>query len=168
MKIKEKNSSRPSKVAFEELVGFLKDEEKIMQSRVNLKSLLGLYKNKKAYFCFSSDIPVAFAGLWSTKSKEWLEFGTLWVNPNFRGMGFSLEAFEECISLAPPKKNIFLITRSKRVMDIAKSYGWFEWKSQDWTKDSLWQKIAEPWGKNEKLPKATRMFPSGGRLFIKP
>lgn len=156
---------RTLKNTFQILYEFLRKEERIMQSRISPEILLRLYRKKKAYILVRGETPLAFAALWPTKGKDWLEFGTLWIHPSVRGEGFASMAFNHCISLVPESSNIFLVTMSQKVARIAKNRNWDEWSAFDWTKDPFWIKLVEPWG--SQMPQATRKFPEGGKLMIR-
>lgn len=156
-----------SKETLEVLVHFLKKEDRVMQSRVTVENLRERYDAKMATLLLlrRRETPKAFAALWPAKISGWLELGTVWVHPAARGHGYAQRVFDGCVDLVPENKSLFLITRSIKIAHIAISRGWIEWNVGDWSKDFLWKRIAEPWGR--KLPKATRVFPRGGRLFVR-
>lgn len=136
-----------------------------MQSRVTPKMIHFLYENGLCFFLVNkedTDI-VGFGALWPTKKEGWYELGSLWVHPEFRQRGDGWIVFERTIKLAPKKSVLFLITRSIKVVHMAKYCGWDE--APSWHDSIQWKKVCEPWEPTPKKRSSTRIFPKEGRLF---
>lgn len=155
---------------FRTLTEFLRRENCIMQSRVNVKALRELCESGRAYLKIEDSSPVAFAALWPSLSDRFLELGTVWVNPSHRGTGLANIAFEKCNLLAPENFMLYLITRKREIEEVAKKHGWYEhaWyknlkregKTYDWSRDELWKDVIPPWGRSEKS--------NPGKLMLSP
>ena len=147
---------------FEKLSHLLQKENKLFKSRITADSLENMQKKKLAFIKVYKKEIVGFVALWPTKNKEWSELGTLWVHPEWRQKGIASELFSLCEKSTT--KNIFLITRSIKVVYLAKANGWTEEKG-NWTKNIFWKKVCEPW---DIIPKrGTRILPKEGRLLFR-
>ncbi len=148
---------------FINLSSLLRKEEKLLKSRITPRYLLRAHQDKLAYIKLIRKEIAAFVALWPTADKEWFELGTLWVDPEHRHKGLASELFALC-EKEGGNKNMFLITRSMKVVHLAETHGWEEVEG-DWRKDKFWKNICEPW---DALPKSgSRLLPKEGRLFFK-
>ncbi len=97
------------------------------ESRLTPSSLHNIAERGRAFTLIKqhglSKTIVAFGALWDSKNPEWLEIGTIWIDPSFKGRGISLEIFSSLSNLVGDK-SVFLITKNQKIADIAKVAEW--------------------------------------------
>jgi N-acetylglutamate synthase-like GNAT family acetyltransferase len=154
--------------SFETLSEQLSEEDKILHSRTASDRLYQLYKKRLAAVITAKKKKtiVGFAGLWPTQNPEWLEFGTLWIHPELRNNHFSGVIFDRCLARLPKRSHVFLITKSRKVIHLAKERDWIE-SEENWTESLFWQTICVPWD-HVSQEQGSRILPKEGRLFYLP
>ena len=149
-------------LTFQMLADELLKEEKLLRSRLVPNVLKSLYDKGLAKVRVRREEIISFVALWPTKQRSWYELGTLWVHPDDRKKNISSQVFTECLD-DNKEKNIFLITRSIKVVHLARVHEMEE--STAWHTDPFWVKLCEPW---DELPsQGTRVLPKEGRLFYR-
>ncbi len=122
----------------------LKQEGRILKSRVNPDSIRKLKREKRCHIVTRRKNIIGFGALWPTNNESWFELGTLWVRNDFRNQGLSGKIFDATIALASEGSTIFLITKSRKIVHEALKRGWDE--AVGWQKSVNWQKICQPSG----------------------
>ena len=154
---------KPKKV-WQDLCTELLLEEHLLNARLTPISLARQYRKRLACRVIRKGKIVAFGTLWKTYDPEWLELGTLWVHPSFRGRGLVKKVFDACVEKKPASiKGLLLVTHSARIASIARALGWAKEK-RAWTRIECWKNICRPW---DRYPDPTGRFPSQGILYSK-
>lgn len=147
---------------FERLAEELSKEARLMKSRIIPATLKNLHDNGLAEVKISHGHIIAFVALWPTSHNSWYELGTLWIHSDWRGKNLATKIFKKCLR-ENKERNIFLITRSIKVVHLAQTHGMEE--TEKWHTDQFWKKLCVPW---DKLPQqGSRILPKEGRLFSK-
>lgn len=131
----------------------LQKEETIMGYRNTAQNLRKLYLKKLAAIRINENKMIAFAALWPTNDPFWLEAGSVWVHPEFRGKRYSSETFQELIQKsARDGKNIFSITHSVREMiHLFEKHGFVEVQRDRWDDTVPFSVTCAPCDKKEKV-----------------
>ncbi len=145
----------------ENLCAALLQEERIMKSRLSVKSICGLRRKKLCVMKKDGKGIYGFAALWPTCNPHYFELGTCWVGEEKRGKGLFSGIFDELILKARLGSTIFLITKSAKVAHEAHKRHWDE--ALGWQNSPQWQKVCKPVGGLEAESKRT--FSHDCRLF---
>ena len=117
----------PSATAIRKLILALRDEPKLLLTRINESVLEKSFRmgSAVAYCCYDGPVMEikAFCALWSTKDENWLELGTLWISPEYRRTGVAKVIFEICDELVP-QISMFLLTAEPAIAVIGIKNGW--------------------------------------------
>lgn len=116
----------------------------IKQSRVSPTKLFKAHQNKATFEKRDSDGEIyAFGVLWPTRSKQWLEIGTIWVHPDHEGKGLSNEIITTLNKKARGRrKSSFLCcsNQNKHIQGIVKGMDYMS------CSDPLNSPISKAWG----------------------
>ena len=125
---------RPSQGAIRRLIKALQCEPKLLLTRIDESVLEQAFimGSAVAYcrFVGKSMRIEAFGALWPSKSQNFLELGTTWVLPEYRGIGVAKAIFEICDELVP-QISLFLLTANRAIVKIALNRGW-RWEDDNW------------------------------------
>ncbi|MFA6383218.1 MAG: GNAT family N-acetyltransferase [Parcubacteria group bacterium] len=114
----------------------LQGEESIMGYRNSSDRLKTQYENDLAAIIEDArGNIIAFSTLWETESPDWLELGSIWTHPDYRGRGLASRVFEACVRKYKQKNlKVFTITHNSRIVHLLKKYGWQERGTLTWDK----------------------------------
>lgn len=120
-------NNRPSKQAIRNLIAALRAEPKLLVTRLTEQMfdqafIIGSAVAYCGWEGQSSHIK-AFCALWQTNDPNFLELGTLWVSPEYRGTGVAKVIFGVCDDLVPQISQ-FLLTADPAIVAIAIKRGW--------------------------------------------
>ncbi len=135
----------PSAKATAGLVAALHSEPKLLVTRISETVLEHAFRLGSAVAY--SDLPdhiAAFGALWPSKDPNWLELGTLYVSPEYRGVGVAKIMHEICDELAP-QISLFLLTADPAIVAVAIKRGWrLEGNNWNGTGTFPWDEIIGP------------------------
>lgn len=145
----------------------LQKEPDLLRARITPESLMERHdQGCLAVMHSEHGLVQAISALWDVESHpEWMELGTLWVAPEYRGNGYSRDIFRECVKIGRSRGvNLFLITRKPDVIALATKSGWSV-ERRLWTEVDLWKNICRPW---DRYPETGNAFQKQGTLCFLP
>jgi hypothetical protein len=143
------------------LCAALLQEERIMKSRLSVRSICALRRNRLSVIKKDGKGIYGYAALWPTSNPHFFELGTCWVREDKRGKGLFSGIFDELVFKARLGSTVFLITKSAKVAHEAHKRHWDE--VYGWQNSPHWQKVCKPVGGLEAESKRT--FSTDCKLF---
>lgn len=111
----------------------LKNEPMILGNRITGKSLHNCFLEGMAIKKEKNGKIIAFGALWPTNDKNFLEVGSFWVNPFWRGQKLCTKILNR-ISVIPIKdKTVFVISHNKKIVHLLRNNNWQEVSAENWT-----------------------------------
>lgn len=111
-------------------------EDVFLADRTTPELLRANFEAKRAVMLELNGVIIGYAALWTTESPQWVELGSLWVAPEFRGWRLSSLLYEERLKLVPEGVGYMTVTHQPRAAHLALAHGGMhEATGTDWFRD---------------------------------
>ena len=101
-----------------DLAKLIQVEPSILGERNSPETLKGLVDKKLAFTREVDGDIVAYAGMFPTSHKDWLEFGSMFVRKDHRGKGMLSELFPKCMGVIHNGFRVLVVTYNPKVIHL--------------------------------------------------
>jgi GNAT superfamily N-acetyltransferase len=144
-------------------------DEVFLVERIMPDRLRAAYEGGRAVIVETASQITAIGALWETGEPGWLELGSLWVAPEYRGKGVASEIYRRRLLLVPTGSHCFVVTHNPRVIKLALVHGFAEATRATWFQLAPYSVVCGPCDREveDKMTCPLRALPFKCRLLVK-
>lgn len=106
--------------------------EVFLAERISPPHLEAMYRAGRAVLRRRDWRIIAFAALWETERPDWMELGSFWVHPAYRGAHLGSTLYDERLALIPEGTHGFVVSHNERAVHLALTHGFTEATRDSW------------------------------------